>query len=117
MGASDYLRGSAVLDRPNDEGSVGVHPPGLKRDYIRVNPIPDAALALAAIAEWMDDYNEIRPHSRRLPLTASWRAYIHFSKRAIWRTGLTSLFSENPAFVLLRTTSSAQSKLAVRVER
>jgi putative transposase len=26
-----------------------------KRDYIRVNPIPDAATALAAVSGWMDD--------------------------------------------------------------
>jgi putative transposase len=35
-----------------------------KRDYVRVNPIPDAATALAAIGRWMADYNEVHPHSR-----------------------------------------------------
>ena len=46
----------------------------LKRDEIRVNPISYATSALAAIAEWMDDYNdynEVDPLSRLgLPLTA-----------------------------------------------
>jgi len=35
-----------------------------KRDYVRVNPIPDAPTALAAIDGWMTDYNEVHPHSR-----------------------------------------------------
>jgi transposase InsO family protein len=34
-----------------------------KRDYVRVNPLPDAASALRQIAGWIDDYNEIHPHS------------------------------------------------------
>jgi putative transposase len=34
-----------------------------KRDYVRVNPIPKAESALAAIEEWMDDYN-VHPRSR-----------------------------------------------------
>jgi hypothetical protein len=48
----------------------------LKRDSVRVNPIPDAATALAAIAGWMKDHNTVHPHSRlgcrsprRMPLT------------------------------------------------
>ena len=28
-----------------------------KRDYVRVNPIPDAATALALVDRWMEDYN------------------------------------------------------------
>jgi transposase InsO family protein len=39
-------------------------PLSFKRDYVRVNPIPDAASALATIEEWMVDYNEVHPHSR-----------------------------------------------------
>lgn len=35
-----------------------------KRDYVRVNPIPTAAAAMAAIPNWMDDYNDVHPHSR-----------------------------------------------------
>jgi transposase InsO family protein len=34
-----------------------------KRDYVRVNPLPDAATAIAQIPGWIDDYNEIHPHS------------------------------------------------------
>jgi transposase InsO family protein len=35
-----------------------------KRDYVRVNPIPDAAAALTLIDAWIEDYNTVRPHSR-----------------------------------------------------
>jgi transposase InsO family protein len=35
-----------------------------KRDYVRVNPIPDADTALAAVATWMADYNDVHPRSR-----------------------------------------------------
>jgi integrase-like protein len=35
-----------------------------KRGYVRVNPIPDAAAALARIDHWMEDYNIVHPHSR-----------------------------------------------------
>ncbi len=35
-----------------------------KRDYLRINPLPNAATAIAATADWMADYNEIHPHSR-----------------------------------------------------
>jgi len=34
-----------------------------KRDYVRVNPLPDAPTALRQIAGWFDDYNENHPHS------------------------------------------------------
>ena len=35
----------------------------LKRDYLRVSPVPDARTALDQIAGWFDDYNENHPHS------------------------------------------------------
>jgi len=35
----------------------------LKRDYVRVNPLPDAQIALSAIDDWIEDYNENHPHS------------------------------------------------------
>jgi putative transposase len=34
-----------------------------KRDYARVNPLPDAVTALGKIAGWFEDYNENHPHS------------------------------------------------------
>jgi putative transposase len=35
----------------------------LKRDYVRVTPIPNAEIAMQAIARWFEDYNENHPHS------------------------------------------------------
>jgi putative transposase len=34
-----------------------------KRDYVRVNPLPDALTALGKIAGWFEDYNDNHPHS------------------------------------------------------
>lgn len=35
----------------------------LKRDYVNVTPLPDAATVLGLIAGWFEDYNENHPHS------------------------------------------------------
>lgn len=35
----------------------------LKRNYVRVRPLPDAATTLAQIAGWIEDHNENHPHS------------------------------------------------------
>lgn len=35
----------------------------LKRDYVNVTPLPDAATVLGLIARWFEDYNENHPHS------------------------------------------------------
>lgn len=34
-----------------------------KRDYVRLNPLPDAFTALGKLAGWFEDYNENHPHS------------------------------------------------------
>lgn len=33
------------------------------RDYVRVNPLPDAASVLSLIGDWIEDHNENHPHS------------------------------------------------------
>ena len=35
----------------------------LKRGYVRMQPLPDAKAALSVISGWIEDYNEIHPHS------------------------------------------------------
>ena len=35
----------------------------LKRDYVNVTPLPDAANVFGLIAAWFEDYNENHPHS------------------------------------------------------
>ena len=34
-----------------------------KRDYVRVNPRPDAISVLQQLPAWFDDYNAVHPHS------------------------------------------------------
>ena len=48
---------------PESNGMCEAFVKTLKRDYVRVNPIPDAATALDQIAGWFEDYNENHPHS------------------------------------------------------
>lgn len=35
----------------------------LKRDYVNITPLPDAATVLGLIAGWFEDYNDNHPHS------------------------------------------------------
>lgn len=35
----------------------------LKRDYVRVSPLPDASTALTSLAGWIEDYNDNDNHS------------------------------------------------------
>jgi transposase InsO family protein len=44
-----------------DNGSPFVNT--LKRDYVRLTPLPDAETALGLIDGWFEDYNENHPHS------------------------------------------------------
>ena len=52
------------IESPESNGIAEAFVKTFKRDYVRVNPIPDAANALAAVGKWMADYNEVHPHSR-----------------------------------------------------
>ena len=33
-----------------------------KRDYARVNPVPDAPTVLSSLPSWFNHYNRIHPH-------------------------------------------------------
>lgn len=48
---------------PESNGLCEAFVKAFNRDYVRVNPIPDAKSALDQIAAWFDDYNECHPHS------------------------------------------------------
>ena len=48
---------------PESNGMSEAFVKTLKRDYLRVSPVPDARTALDQIAGWFDDYNENHPHS------------------------------------------------------
>jgi transposase InsO family protein len=48
---------------PESNGMSEAFVKTFKRDYLRVNPLPDAHTVLRQIAGWIEDYNEIHPHS------------------------------------------------------
>ena len=48
---------------PESNGMSEAFVKTLKRDYLRISPVPDAKTALDHIAGWFDDYNENHPHS------------------------------------------------------
>jgi putative transposase len=54
----------APVESPESNGMAEAFVKTFKRDYVRVNPIPDAATALAQIDLWMEDYNTTHPHSQ-----------------------------------------------------
>jgi transposase InsO family protein len=48
---------------PESNGMAEAFVKTFKRDYVRVNPIPDAKTALKQMAGWFEDYNLNHPHS------------------------------------------------------
>ena len=52
------------VESPESNGMAEAFVKTFKRDYVRVSPIPDAATALACIDHWIEDYNNVHPHSR-----------------------------------------------------
>jgi putative transposase len=52
------------IESPESNGMAEAFVKTFKRDYVRVNPIPNAAAALALIDHWIEDYNTMHPHSR-----------------------------------------------------
>jgi len=48
---------------PESNGMAEAFVKTFKRDYVRVNPLPGAPAALRQIAGWIDDYNDVHPHS------------------------------------------------------
>lgn len=48
---------------PESNGMSEAFVKTFKRDYLRISPLPDAPSVLRQIAGWIDDYNEIHPHS------------------------------------------------------
>jgi len=52
------------VESPESNGMAEAFVKTLKRDYVRVSPIPNAAAALSLIDTWMEDYNTVHPHSR-----------------------------------------------------
>jgi putative transposase len=51
------------VQSPESNGMAESFVKTFKRDYVRVNPLPDAVTALRQIAGWFEDYNQNHPHS------------------------------------------------------
>lgn len=48
---------------PQSNGMSEAFVKTLKRDYVRVNPLPDTETVLRLIGDWIEDYNNNHPHS------------------------------------------------------
>ena len=48
---------------PESNGLAEAFVKTFKRDYVRVNPLPDAVTVLRQLTGWFADYNESHPHS------------------------------------------------------
>ena len=48
---------------PQSNGMSEAFVKTLKRDYVRVNSLPNAETVLNLIGEWIEDYNNNHPHS------------------------------------------------------
>ena len=48
---------------PQSNGMAEAFVHTFKRDYVQVNPLPDARAVLKLIGGWIEDYNENHPHS------------------------------------------------------
>ena len=62
-----------INSQSNGTAEAFVHT--LKRDYIQINPLPDAETVIKLIGGWIEDYNENHPHS-----TPKWRSPREFRR-------------------------------------
>jgi transposase InsO family protein len=49
---------------PESNGLAEAFVKTFKRDYVRVNPLPNAETVLRLLDRWFEDYNTNHPHSR-----------------------------------------------------
>ena len=50
------------LESPQSNGMAEAFVRTLKRDYVRVSPVPDAETVLRQLPSWLAHYNEVHPH-------------------------------------------------------
>lgn len=66
---------------PESNGMSEAFVKTLKRDYVRVTPLPDAATVLGLVPGWITDYNTVHPHSAlRMRSPAEFRAALNPSR-------------------------------------
>ena len=67
----------------------------LKRDYVRVTPLPNAATVLGLIAGWITDYNTVHLHSAlRMRSPAEFREALNPSRTVRWNGGHSRIRAE-----------------------
>jgi putative transposase len=50
------------LESPQSNGMAEAFVRTFKRDYVRVNPIPNAKTLMSMLPAWFDHYNQVHPH-------------------------------------------------------
>ena len=50
------------VENPESNGMAEAFVKTFKRDYVRINPLPDARIALSLLDHWMEDYNRASEH-------------------------------------------------------
>jgi putative transposase len=50
------------LESPQSNGMAEAFVRTIKRDYVRVNPTPDAKTVIRSLSKWFDHYNQLHPH-------------------------------------------------------
>ena len=50
------------VQSPQSNGMAEAFVRTIKRDYVRVNPIPDARTVLESLPLWFEHYNSLHPH-------------------------------------------------------
>jgi putative transposase len=50
------------LESPQSNGMAEAFVRTLKRDYVRVSPVPDAETVMRLLPSWITHYNEVHPH-------------------------------------------------------
>jgi len=69
------------LESPQSNGMAEAFVRTLKRDYVRLSPVPDGESVLRQLPGWLAHYNELHPHRAVDTLRA-------FSAAAIFRNGV-----------------------------
>ncbi len=51
------------VESPQSNGMAEAFVRTMKRDYVRVSPLPDAEAVLRQLPSWFAHYNEVHPHN------------------------------------------------------